>query len=164
MSPAREPSHWQPFKSGLERSGQTLLTTADQSRRMAAVRRTGTVPELAVRRAMWVAGLRFTLSNRDLPGSPDLANRTRQFAVFVHGCFWHRHPGCPRATTPARNRDFWEEKFAANVSRDRRALRALRAMNYAVAVVWECQVARAPRLERTLAKLAAQVRTRQALE
>lgn len=148
-------SRWQPFKSGLERRGAPLLTTAERSRQMATVRQSGTVPELAVRRAAVAAGLRFTLSNRDLPGSPDLANRTRRFAVFVHGCFWHRHSGCPRTTTPARNRAFWAEKFSANVSRDRRAMRALRAMHYAVIVVWECQVADAPRLERKLAKLTA---------
>jgi DNA mismatch endonuclease, patch repair protein len=122
---------------------------------MAAVRQRGTMPELAVRRAATAAGLRYTLSNRDLPGSPDLANRARRYAVFVHGCFWHRHSGCRRTTTPARNHGFWMEKFAANVARDRRVVRALRALGYAVVTVWECEASDAARLARKLAKLAA---------
>jgi DNA mismatch endonuclease (patch repair protein) len=147
-------SRLQPFKSGLARRGLPMLTTADRSRQMATVRQSGTVPELAVRRAAAAAGLRFTLSNRDLPGSPDLANRARRFALFVHGCFWHRHSGCPRTTTPTRNRAFWMEKFSANVTRDRRAMRALRAIGYTVIIVWECQTVDESRLARTISKLA----------
>ncbi len=90
---------------------------------------------------------------RALRGSPDFANRSRYWAVFVHGCFWHQHPGCPRATIPTRNRAFWEAKFAANRDRDARATSALRRKGFRVVTVWECQVADAPAVKSRLSKL-----------
>jgi DNA mismatch endonuclease (patch repair protein) len=107
---------------------------------MRRVRRAGTEPELAVRRVLSDLGLRYTLRNRDLPGSPDIANRRKRFAIFVHGCFWHRHAGCRRTTTPKANRAFWEAKFEANIMRDRRAIRDLKRLGYRVVVIWECRV------------------------
>jgi DNA mismatch endonuclease (patch repair protein) len=77
-----------------------------------------------------------------LPGSPDLANRTRRWAIFVHGCFWHRHTGCIRTTTPKRNRPFWTAKFEANCARDRRVRAALRRLGFRTLVIWECQAER----------------------
>jgi DNA mismatch endonuclease, patch repair protein len=109
------------------------------SRRMALVRQHGTTPELAVRRVARQLGLRYTVKNRDLPGSPDLANRSRAFAVFVHGCYWHRHVGCPRATFPKTNKEFWRDKFRANRARDRAALVALEALGLRSVVIWECE-------------------------
>ena len=81
--------------------------------------------------------------------------------MFVHGCFWHGHLGCPKATVPARNRKFWADKFAANKARDARAVRALRKAGFVVAVVWQCEVEQQParvrlRLERLLGGLEAQ--------
>jgi len=105
---------------------------------MAGVRRSGTDAERRVRKAASQAGLRYRLDNRDLPGSPDLANRRRKWAIFVHGCFWHRHEGCKRATTPKSNRAFWLAKFKRNQERDRRVEMELRAQGYEVIVVWEC--------------------------
>lgn len=128
----------QPFRGGGS-AGRSLSTTDSRSKIMARVRRAGTTPELSVREALRQLGVRFTTENSDLPGSPDLANRRRRFAVFVHGCFWHRHAGCSRTTMPSRNRAFWSAKFEANVSRDRRAVRALRRLGYRVVVVWECR-------------------------
>jgi len=119
--------------------GRRLTTTADASARLAKVRQHGTQPELAVRRAASRLGLRYTLKNRDLPGSPDLANRTKRFAIFVHGCFWHRHVGCSRATTPKTNRAFWRAKFKRNQARDQDALWALRRRGYIAVVIWECE-------------------------
>lgn len=116
------------------------LTVDDEtSARLGRIRQKGTTPELAVRRVLTTLGARYTTSNRDLPGSPDLANRRHRWAVFVHGCFWHRHEGCRRTTTPSRNRDFWLAKFAANQARDARALEALKVLGYRVAVIWECE-------------------------
>lgn len=115
-----------------------LTTTAAISNRMAGVRRSGTDAERRVRKAATQAGLRYRLDNRDLPGSPDLANRRRKWAIFVHGCFWHRHEGCKRATTPKSNRAFWLAKFKRNQERDRRVEMELRARGYEVIVVWEC--------------------------
>lgn len=106
-----------------------------------------------MRRFLHALGHRFRVHNRDLPGSPDVANRTRRWAVFVHGCFWHRHEGCPRTTTPSRNRQFWLDKFAANVRRDERVQGQLRELGWKVLVIWECEcedVSRLRRLRRAL--------------
>lgn len=130
-----------PFKN-TERalsSGNNLTTTADISARMGKIRQHGTKPELVVRRAARLHGARFTCMNQDLPGSPDLANRTRKFAVFVNGCYWHRHEGCSRATIPRTNIDFWLAKFFRNVARDKAAIRTLKALGFRVAVIWECE-------------------------
>jgi DNA mismatch endonuclease, patch repair protein len=134
------------------REGHLLLVDDATSARMGLVRQKGTQPELVVRRALSALGLRFRLSNRDLPGSPDIANRTQRWAVFVHGCFWHRH-GCKATTTPTRNREFWQAKFQRNVERDRRTAEALRAKGYTVVVIWECTTKREPAA--LLAELAA---------
>lgn len=120
---------------------------------MSRVRQRDTAPELAVRRVATNLGLRLGRSNRDLPGSPDLANRTRRLAVFVHGCFWHRHPACSRTTTPKSNRSFWLAKFRRNVERDREALAALRRLGYRVVIVWECESENTVTVSRKLAKL-----------
>jgi len=121
--------------------GETpLVLDAETSARLGRVRQHGTTPELQVRRILTELGLRYRVHNRDLPGSPDMANRKRRWAVFVHGCFWHRHEGCAKATTPKRNADFWKAKFSANEERDARAMRALEGMDYRVAVIWECEL------------------------
>ncbi len=90
-------------------------------------------------------GFRYRVTNRDLPGSPDLANRAHLWAVFVHGCFWHSHDGCPRATVPKRNHEFWVAKFAANRLRDARATIDLRKLGFRVLTVWECELKQRPR-------------------
>jgi DNA mismatch endonuclease (patch repair protein) len=149
----RDKNRKQPFKRTVPGYGEPLLTTAQRSRHMAAVGRSGTKPELAVRRILSDLGLRYTLRNRDLPGSPDIANRARRLAVFVHGCFWHRHPNCKRATTPKSNRQFWEEKFVANIQRDRRAIDALRRKGFKVSTVWECEVGRGSRVSARLKRI-----------
>jgi DNA mismatch endonuclease (patch repair protein) len=107
---------------------------------MAGVRQHDTSAERLVCRILSRLGHRYRSKNRDLPGSPDIANRSRRWAVFVHGCFWHRHSGCVRTTTPKRNRLFWEEKFAQNQRRDARVRAALRKLGFTTIVVWECQV------------------------
>lgn len=135
---------FQPFKrteTSLSRR-RRLFTTFETSVRMARVRQRGTTPELAVRAAVAALGMRFTLTNPDLPGSPDLANRRRGIAIFVHGCFWHRHPNCAKTTTPKRNAEFWEAKFRRNQARDRVALRTLRRNGYRAVVIWECDTRR----------------------
>jgi DNA mismatch endonuclease Vsr len=112
------------------------------SARMRLVRQQGTSTELLVRRWLWNHGIRFTVRNRDLPGSPDLANRSRRWALFVHGCFWHGHEGCVRSRLPKRHTDFWRQKLAGNRERDSRKEEALRALGYRVFVVWGCEVDR----------------------
>jgi DNA mismatch endonuclease, patch repair protein len=121
----------------------------ETSRRMKSVRQAGTLAELAVRRALSSFGFRYRVNVKSLPGSPDVANVKRGFAVFAHGCFWHRHPGCRYATTPKTNRAFWIDKLKANVCRDLRAKKDLERRGFRVIVVWECE-ARTQRVEKKL--------------
>jgi DNA mismatch endonuclease (patch repair protein) len=107
---------------------------------MARVRQTATRAEREVGAALRALGHAYRKNVRGLPGSPDFANRSQRWAVFVNGCFWHRHTGCKRATTPKANRAFWLEKFARNRSRDARAIHALRRQGFKVAIIWECQM------------------------
>lgn len=74
-----------------------------------------------------------------MPGKPDLVFPKYGAVVFVHGCFWHRHPGCPKASTPKSRSDFWSAKFASNVERDRRNEDALLALGWRVFAIWECE-------------------------
>lgn len=127
-----------------------IVVDAATSKRMAGVRQRDTAAEVIVRRLLSSLGLRYRVRNRDLPGSPDVANRRARWAVFVHGCFWHRHPGCGRTTMPRRNREFWTAKFQANVARDRRALVALERMGFRTLTVWECETANPPMLRHRL--------------
>lgn len=123
------------------REGHVLQVDDATSARMARVRQKATSPELLVGKALRALGLRYRSKNRDLEGSPDFANRKARWAVFVHGCFWHRH-GCSATTTPGRNREFWEAKFARNRARDQRAAEALAARGFRVLVIWECETKR----------------------
>lgn len=85
-------------------------------------------------------GFRFRLHRKDLPGKPDIVLPRYRTAVFVHGCFWHRHDGCKVATTPKSNIGFWQEKFDRNVARDARSVELLKAQGWTVIVVWECEL------------------------
>ena len=125
-----------------------------RSRMMASIRGKNTRPELLVRRALHAAGFRHRLHDHKLPGKPDLVLRKWRAAIFVHGCFWHRHPGCRYATTPATNEDFWQRKFEDNVNRDRRSVQALHDLGWRVATVWECGLKAASRQD-SLERLAA---------
>lgn len=131
----------QPFKRVEKRLAGKGSPTTDSatSARMGRIRQSGTMPELLVRRACTALGLHYRTSNRDLPGSPDLANRSQRWAVFVHGCYWHRHRGCPKATQPRSNVEFWSAKFLHNVERDRRARAAMRRLRYRVLTIWQCE-------------------------
>lgn len=118
---------------------------------MKRIRRADTRPELIVRRALYARGFRYTLHPRDLPGRPDVSFKQRQKIIFVHGCFWHRHEGCRKATFPKTRPDFWQEKFLRNIERDHRKIRELRDLGFDAIVVWECETAKMevllPRLE-----------------
>lgn len=111
---------------------------------MAAIKGKNTQPEKALRSALFALGLRFRLHVRTLPGSPDLVFPKYRAVVFMHGCFWHRHPGCRFAAVPRNNAEFWAEKFAANVKRDQAASERLHELGWRVAVVWECAMRASP--------------------
>lgn len=107
---------------------------------MAAIRGRDTTPELRVRRLLHRLGYRFRLHRRDLPGSPDIVLPRFRTVIFVHGCFWHRHPGCRYATTPKTRTDFWTAKFHKNMERDARQQSDLRSAGWTVVIVWECEL------------------------
>lgn len=113
-----------------------------RSRMMAGIRGKDTAPELALRYALHRAGLRFRLHARKLPGRPDIVLPKWRAVVLVHGCFWHRHPGCRYATNPSTRPEFWSAKFAGNVERDARNHSALRALGWRMATVWECALSK----------------------
>jgi DNA mismatch endonuclease, patch repair protein len=118
-----------------------VVDKATRSRMMAGIRGKDTTPELLLRQALHAKGFRFRLHDRNLPGRPDIFLRRYNAAIFVHGCFWHRHRGCRYASTPATRPDFWQTKFAQNVERDERNVADLLAAGARVAVVWECSLA-----------------------
>ena len=115
-----------------------IVARAVRSRMMAGIGGKDTKPELILRRALHARGLRYRLHDRKLSGTPDMVFRRFGAVCFVHGCFWHRHEGCPFATDPATRPDFWKAKFRANVARDSRARESLLEDGWRVAVIWEC--------------------------
>lgn len=109
---------------------------------MAGIRSKDTKPELAVRSFLHAHGFRFRLHYRNLPGRPDIVLPKWHVAIFVHGCFWHQHTGCAKATTPSTNVDKWQTKFAANLERDNKVFAELDALGWNVIVIWECGIGR----------------------
>jgi DNA mismatch endonuclease (patch repair protein) len=109
------------------------------SSRMKTVRRSRTKPEDVVARILRQFRVGYRRNVRSLPGSPDFANKSGRWAIFVNGCFWHHHSNCARATMPKTNTSFWKQKFVQNRSRDARKIKALRAMGFEVVLIWECQ-------------------------
>jgi DNA mismatch endonuclease (patch repair protein) len=116
------------------------VTNEVRSRIMASVRSTGTRPEMVVRRSLHQLGYRYRLHRRDLPGTPDLAFISKRKALFVNGCFWHMHAGCPRAKIPDSNREFWLSKLERNCRRDTESIAALQRLGWDVMTVWECEL------------------------
>ena len=114
------------------------LTKEQRSRQMALVRNRNTRPELAVRRALSRLGFRYRLHPSNVPGRPDIVIRRLRAAIFVHGCFWHRHTGCARTRVPKTRIDFWTRKFNENIVRDRSVRSQLRHEGWRTLVIWEC--------------------------
>ncbi|MBK3403451.1 DNA mismatch endonuclease Vsr [Methylorubrum populi] len=126
------------------------LLPTERSRLMGNVRGKDTTPEMVVRKTAHALGYRFRLHRKGLPGSPDLVFASRRKVVFVHGCFWHRHPSCRKASTPKTRPEFWRAKFARNVERDAKNERDLRAAGWEVLIVWECETRDVAELARVL--------------
>lgn len=121
-----------------------VVDAATRSRMMKGIRSKDTRPEITVRKYLHAQGFRYRLHSRKLPGSPDLVLPMYRVAIFVHGCFWHRHQGCRYATTPSSNAERWKLKFDANTERDARKEAMLREAGWKVLVVWECELRQAP--------------------
>jgi DNA mismatch endonuclease (patch repair protein) len=107
---------------------------------MSAVKGKNTKPERIVRSKLHKMGYRFRLHRRDLPGNPDIVLTKYKKIIFVHGCFWHGHEGCPRSKRPAGNEDFWNKKLDKTICRDRKNLSRLREAGWSVLIVWTCEL------------------------
>lgn len=116
------------------------LTREHRSWNMSRIAGRNTKPELLLRSLLHRAGFRFRLHAKDLPGRPDIILPRYRIAIFVHGCFWHRHPGCRNATMPSTRPEFWAAKFEGNVERDARNAAALEEAGWTVLTVWECDL------------------------
>ena len=127
-----------------------IVSPEKRSRMMAGIKGKNTLPEMAVRKLVHAMGFRFRLHRKSLPGSPDLVFPRLRRVIFVHGCFWHRHPGCKLAYTPKSNTKFWLDKFESNMQRDALALEALDALGWEILIVWECKVSNLPALTQKL--------------
>ena len=126
------------------------LSTEHRSWNMSRIRGKDTGPERLVRSLIHRMGYRFRLHVDGLPGKPDVVLPRLRTVVFVHGCFWHRHPGCSKAYTPKSRTEFWQKKFEANVARDQAAASAIAAMGWRVLTVWECELVDKPKVRRRL--------------
>jgi len=115
------------------------ITKAHRSWNMSRIRGRDTGPELVVRSILHRMGFRFRLHRKDLPGNPDIVLPKYHTVIFVHGCFWHRHPRCKFAYTPKSRVKFWKTKFESNVRRDKQVRRQLRKLGWNVIVIWECE-------------------------
>ncbi len=110
-----------------------------RSQMMSGIRSQNTKPEIIIRKALHARGFRYSLHPKGMPGKPDIVMPKWRVAVFVHGCFWHKH-GCSLSKMPAANADFWKQKLEGNQSRDARVLGALAASGWRTATIWECAV------------------------
>lgn len=118
--------------------------------KMSRVKTSGTPGEVRVRKALRRLSVGYRLNVRALPGSPDVANASKRWAIFVHGCFWHRHTACKKSTIPHNNSAFWEAKFNANRERDERKIKELQRAKFDVLTIWECETLDQPSLEQRL--------------
>ena len=126
------------------------LTPEQRRKVMQKVKSKDTHPEMVVRRLLHKAGYRYRLHRKDLPGKPDIVFPSRRKIVWVHGCFWHRHPGCKYNRMPASNQSYWTPKLEINVVRDEQALYQVTAEGWEAMVVWECEIKDSEELLRRL--------------
>lgn len=108
---------------------------------MSKIRSEDTKPEVLLRSLLHKAGYRFRLHRKDLPGKPDIVFPGLRKVIFVHGCFWHQHPGCREGRLPGSRQNYWRPKLERNTQRDEIAMRELRKEGWDVIVIWECETA-----------------------
>jgi DNA mismatch endonuclease, patch repair protein len=128
-----------------------------RSQIMARIRSSDTRPEILTRAAVHTLGMRFRNHVMDLPGKPDLANKRRGWAIFVHGCFWHSHRGCRLASSPKSNTSYWNEKLSRNRLRDADKIATLRSLGFRVLIIWECDVRSGVRLTMAIAEFFSEI-------
>lgn len=117
-----------------------IITPEQRSRNMSAIRSSDTKPEVYLRKLLFAKGYRYSLNSPNVPGHPDLFLRKYNTALFVHGCFWHRHEGCRYTYNPKSRIEFWQQKFESNIRRDNIVKDELRSMGIRQLIVWECAI------------------------
>ena len=117
-----------------------VLSRKQRHHNMSRIRAADTKAEVILRKALWGKGLRYRKNCTALPGKPDILLNSYKTVIFIHGCFWHRHPGCKDATTPKTRTEFWTSKFSSNVHNDRKNIEKLEEMGYQVIIIWECEI------------------------
>lgn len=121
-----------------------IVTREQRSRMMSGIKGKNTKPELLLRSALHKLGFRFRIQRKDLPGKPDIVLPKYKTIIFVHGCFWHQHPGCKFAYMPKSNVEFWKDKFKRNMIRDQTVQSLLKEMGWNIIIIWECQISNDP--------------------
>lgn len=119
-----------------------ILTPEKRSQNMAAIKSRDTKPEVYLRKLLFSRGYRYRIAEKSIPGHPDIFLRKYNTAIFVHGCFWHRHPGCKYAYTPKSRIEFWQKKFDDNIKRDAVVMRELQERGIKRIIIWECVIRR----------------------
>ena len=128
------------------------LTSEQRSKNMAAIKSRRTKPELFLRHELFVKGYRYRVNVNYIPGHPDLFLRKYNLAIFVNGCFWHRHQNCKFSYTPKSNQPFWEKKFENNLRRDEEVRRALQKKGIRQMIIWECYINRVSKTDQLKAQ------------
>lgn len=131
------------------------ISPEKRSWNMGRIRSTDTSVEMKVRKYLFSQGFRYRKNVKTLPGKPDIVMPKYQTVIFIHGCFWHRHPNCKRATMPKTRTDYWEEKFARNVKNDALHIQQLTQLGWRVIVLWECEINKA--FSETMAQLVREI-------
>ena len=126
------------------------LTTERRSWNMSRIRSKDTKPEIIVRSLLHKMGYRFRLYRKDMPGKPDIVLTKYKTIIFVHGCFWHRHKGCKRCTTPTTNRKYWLPKLERNIAKYKENRKKLKVIGWTPFVVWECEIKNLDKLSKKL--------------
>ena len=134
-----------------------IFSEEQRSYVMSRVGSKNTKPELIVRSYLHRLGFRFKIHEKKLPGRPDVVLPKHRCVVFVNGCFWHRHKGCPRATMPSTRVDFWQSKFEKNIARDQKNLSLLKKAKWKGCLVWECEIDKISRRKKKLLELANEI-------
>ena len=130
-----------------------IKSAEDRSRNMSHIRSRDTSAEVYIRHLLYRKGYRYRIAPKEIPGKPDLWFSGKKTAIFIHGCFWHRHAGCKLAYMPKSRVEFWQKKFDANMARDQEVHRQLIERNIRCLIVWECTIRkmrRDPETERSI--------------
>ena len=126
-----------------------IKSPEERSKNMAAIHSKNTKPEIYLRKLMFARGYRYSVNSKSVPGHPDIYMKKYNTAIFVHGCFWHRHEGCKYAYMPKSRIEFWQKKFDANIKRDEYVRKELASKKIKVSIVWECTIKRMKKDKKT---------------